>query len=597
MTTVRESATQLRDKIITQAEKPTRCEAKEASIPEEIRAIRRWICWKWFRKAGSDRWTKKPLRIDGTPASFTNSADWSRFDECIQGYQTLPDIDGIGFVLGQGYYGFDIDCCLFEGRIDRKVDEFLAANPSYTEISPTGTGLKTIFKGDPPQGWTDKQIDLYQNKFFTITGNLWDTYSCEINDFLSEVESSVEQAIEAMKRIPVGDEQDGSGRLIKYANRAARFGLDIADAIAAIREVLAEQPTPKEFSDDEIERRIEDAQAKLKKLEKKVSVAPMNFTELVQRNPKLKEPLIEGLLRIGETMNIVASPKIGKSFLASNLAWAVASGTAWLGMTTKQGKVAIIDNELHPETLAYRLQEVAQGMFLDEEVLSNIDVLPLRGHSIDINQLVTLGIEPGKYSLIVVDALYRFLPKGSSENDNADMMAIYNALDSCAARWGCAIAVVHHSSKGFQGDKSVTDVGSGAGSISRAADTHAIIRPHSEEDLAVLEVVTRSFRSPEAMSLKFSYPIWSAVGVAPKLRSADQRTGKKAEDDESLAALLELIPEGKAVRRARLAEQMGMGVNKFNRLIELALNRRLIRKKSRVPKGQKRVQLYFQKIG
>ena len=42
------------------------------------------------------------------------------------------------------------------------------------------------------------------------------------------------------------------------------------------------------------------------------------------------------------------------------------------------------------------------------------------------------------------------------------------------------------ASKGDQSGKSTTDVGSGAGSQSRAADTHLIIRQHEQEDVAVM---------------------------------------------------------------------------------------------------------------
>jgi RecA-family ATPase len=65
-----------------------------------------------------------------------------------------------------------------------------------------------------------------------------------------------------------------------------------------------------------------------------------------------------------------------------------------------------------------------------------------------------------------------------SENDNASMAAVYNAIDRYADRLGCCFVAIHHASKGSQAEKSVTDVGAGAGSMSRAADTHLILRPH-----------------------------------------------------------------------------------------------------------------------
>jgi len=52
---------------------------------------------------------------------------------------------------------------------------------------------------------------------------------------------------------------------------------------------------------------------------------------LIAQNPALSPPVIQGLLRIGETANIIAAPKAGKSWLANALALATATGGDWLG--------------------------------------------------------------------------------------------------------------------------------------------------------------------------------------------------------------------------------------------------------------------------
>ena len=62
--------------------------------------------------------------------------------------------------------------------------------------------------------------------------------------------------------------------------------------------------------------------------------------------------------------------------------------------------------------------------------------------------------------------MYRFAIEGVSENDNAAMAGFYNRLDRIAERTKAAIVLIHHSSKGSQSDKRITDVGAGAGSQS-----------------------------------------------------------------------------------------------------------------------------------
>ena len=53
---------------------------------------------------------------------------------------------------------------------------------------------------------------------------------------------------------------------------------------------------------------------------------PPSIWELIQRHPKLRDPVIHGLLRRGETMNIIAPSKTGKSWLVNDLALAIATG-------------------------------------------------------------------------------------------------------------------------------------------------------------------------------------------------------------------------------------------------------------------------------
>ncbi len=58
--------------------------------------------------------------------------------------------------------------------------------------------------------------------------------------------------------------------------------------------------------------------------------------ELLDTFTGLHPPIIHGLLREGETMNIIAAPKMGKSWLAIGLATCIASGPERFGMTGRE---------------------------------------------------------------------------------------------------------------------------------------------------------------------------------------------------------------------------------------------------------------------
>jgi len=328
-----------------------------------------------------------------------------------------------------------------------------------------------------------------------------------------------------------------------------------------------------------------------------VKIEPVSIRDLIRSYPDLRPTVIDGVLRRGETANIIASPKVGKSFLSGNLAWSIADGRPWLSHDVTQGRVLIIDNELHPETIASRLDNIAREMQIDAAKSDAIDVISLRGQNIDIYHLEMrlAAIEPGTYTLCILDALYRTLPAGTSENDNAMMMAIYNRLDYYAAAWDVAVAVVHHSSKGAQGDKSVTDVGSGAGAISRAADTHIVIRPHEQPELCVLECVTRSFKSPKPVSISFDWPIWSAVTATPEVKRVGQRREEKQAKDDAEADQLLLETLGAHAPRnlseSQLVRTSGMGPGRVSRAIGRAVAAGAIAEK-RVKRNGRKITTY-----
>lgn len=310
--------------------------------------------------------------------------------------------------------------------------------------------------------------------------------------------------------------------------------------------------------------------------------------QLMAACPALRPPVIENLLREGETMNVIASPKTGKSWLVLDLAIAVATGRPWLGrFPTVAGDVLIIDNELHGETSANRIPKVAKARGIDtDEFADRVFIRNLRG---GLQDIVTLGsffraIEPGRFRLIVLDAFYRFLPAGTDENANADMASLYNHIDRYAADLGCAFVLIHHSSKGNQSGKSVTDVGAGAGSQSRATDAHLVLRPHEEPDVVVLEAAVRSWPPLDPVCLRWAFPVWDMADdldakrlkvESPRRRQRSERppppedwtperfvgafvSGGPALRDEILLAATKDLSHAQATRLLKLAEAWGL---------------------------------------
>ena len=286
---------------------------------------------------------------------------------------------------------------------------------------------------------------------------------------------------------------------------------------------------------------------------------PISLGTLKRRFPEMRPVLIDGYLRIGETMNIIAAPKTGKSWLVTQLAICVASGTDWFGHTCAPGRVLLIDNELHEETSANRIPLVVDAMRKVNPGLPNvddmIDVWNLRGKWKSIADLAAWlpRFREAGYRMIVIDAFYRALPKDTDENDNGSIAGIYNLIDTFAKQVGCSFVLIHHTSKGNQSQKSITDVGAGAGSQSRAADTHLILREHKDDGYLVLEAVVRSFPRQEPIVLQKAFPLMvpdydrSPEDLAGKAEQKMPKHGADAvlEIDELATRVADLVDEGK----------------------------------------------------
>jgi hypothetical protein len=159
-----------------------------------------------------------------------------------------------------------------------------------------------------------------------------------------------------------------------------------------------------------------------------------------------------------------------------------------------------------------------------------LDVCSLRGCLADVYDLGARLFEEilaGAYRLVVVDAFYRAIPAGIDENSNSGIAQVYNAIDHYALQLGCGFVLIHHSTKGNQAAKSVTDVGAGAGSQSRATDTHLILRAHEEQGAVVLEAAARSWPPIDPVVLRWVFPVWVVdSGLDPAALKQTKPKGK-----------------------------------------------------------------------
>lgn len=142
-------------------------------IPEELKTIPRWVC------CTADKLPICPR--NGDAASSTDPGTWSDYATAA-GAVTRLGCRGIGFVLGGGIAGIDIDHCIDPetGVVAQAALAIVESMHSYTEISPSGTGLHILWRGTKAGPSCRKALapgmglEMYDGgRYFTVTGRSW----------------------------------------------------------------------------------------------------------------------------------------------------------------------------------------------------------------------------------------------------------------------------------------------------------------------------------------------------------------------------------------------------------------------------------------
>lgn len=143
------------------------------TIPEELKSIKRWVCW-----VGKDKIPRNPMT--GRNAMSNNPDTWGNFEEACAACERFH-FDGLGFMFSPPYFGVDLDHCIDNTDF---CDEFVETLQSYAEYSVSGTGVHIICRGSLPEGSRRRgNIEMYsEGRYFICTGNLYNEKYRDIVD-------------------------------------------------------------------------------------------------------------------------------------------------------------------------------------------------------------------------------------------------------------------------------------------------------------------------------------------------------------------------------------------------------------------------------
>lgn len=219
---------------------PSRETVSFENIPEHVRDLNHWVLWNWIQNEKGG-WTK-PLFCSNDPGRHASSAEpktWSSFADAKSAYDANKS-HGVGIVVSNLPNAFDdlvaIDLDNVFDPQSKKITDSLAleihglAN-SYTEVSPSGTGIRILgqvdsvlkslpgHKGGVPGSKSLGYEIYFHHRYVTITGRTLALYSHPLRKMTAEATKIYGMIgdLLAMREIKRGPVEYGASPLADHA--------------------------------------------------------------------------------------------------------------------------------------------------------------------------------------------------------------------------------------------------------------------------------------------------------------------------------------------------------------------------------------------
>lgn len=283
------------------------------------------------------------------------------------------------------------------------------------------------------------------------------------------------------------------------------------------------KPDPGEDFVDDVEIDILDTTPSRPKSPKRSR--PRSARELIMKKFKPIRWAIKNILPEGLYL-LAAPPKIGKSWLALQIALAVGGGGKVLGQRAEQGGVLFLALEDSDRRLQSRLNKLGATDCCTPEELSQVffETTWPRVDQGGINKLDDWLKNHPITRYVVIDVLERFRARRSAK-DNAysvDYDAITSLKPLCD-KYHVTILIVHHTRKAQADDP--LDMVSGTQGLSGGADGVLILKRPRGGDEGELHIMSRDLEQEGAYVVKFERESchWQMLGEANVISRSSTR--------------------------------------------------------------------------
>jgi len=257
------------------------------------------------------------------------------------------------------------------------------------------------------------------------------------------------------------------------------------------------------------------------------------------------EWLVQGMIPLNAVTLISAKSGTGKTWLAYAIAGAVAHGTKFLGLETRQRPVVYLDGE-NPLAVAKRnIEGLGVPRTNSLEIGGGWNESPPKGPGDP--ELLALAKE--HRPLLIFDSLIHF---HGGEEQSASETRKYMNLFRALAHAGATVIVLHHPGK------DVSKKYRGSSDIEASVDV-AYTLEGRPRDGKLGSLTLRCFKSRVEAGRNFSLEFRSEQGF---VGSALKEVAQRASTEASVSAIIAAHPEGiNGLRIRELAKEQGLGKN------------------------------------
>lgn len=321
----------------------------------------------------------------------------------------------------------------------------------------------------------------------------------------------------------------------------------------------------------------------------------IKFTEIMSCELPEPDQIIENLFDTGDKMAVIGPSKAKKSYLITQLAFSLTTGTNFLGLhIPKPRKVLVVQYEIQPAHFMRRIRRMAEALGASiDDVEDRLMIVNARGINLDLEEVQTL-IEEESVEVVMFDPFYKMF--SGDESDIEEVKRILALFDRITTKSKCGLLYVHHDKKGSNEKTEQRDRGSGSGVLARDYDCSLAILEHETNDQAiVIDFLLRNYAFIPAIVAEWYDSHFRLTDLKPSVKKSGRRIAifniEKAAN-MALDLLPGVMPVALTTFRDQIRSELGVNRAQERQIIEHLLSSKAIIELRAVPfKGiPKRVQ-------